>query len=320
MVKVLFIGGWLRSGTTVTGNVLGSAPSAIHIGELNYLWMKENPADFQCGCGLIIFECPVWAPVFEQLGMTTQTRYAIRHLRRESWRNEDVPARYRDWRRGRIDLAYPRVLGEVYRALVDQTGAAVVVDSSKNPSDTMAAALAPDVDVHLLHVVRDPRAAAYSAMQAKSYGGSAARHSMRQFTATRNTVHWDVRNLLIELCVKPMLAADRYRRVRYEDLMAAPREAFSDIAAWVGLDPAELPFSGESSVRMARSHTVMGNPNRRDDGDTTLRLDTRWVDRLGARDRWMAAMLASLLLARYGYSFSGHSAPAQPALTPPGAG
>ncbi len=34
MVKVLYIAGWQRSGTTVAGNVLGSTPGAMHIGEL----------------------------------------------------------------------------------------------------------------------------------------------------------------------------------------------------------------------------------------------------------------------------------------------
>jgi hypothetical protein len=301
MVKVLFIAGWLRSGTTVTGNVLGSTPGAIHIGELNYLWMKEHPAGFECGCGQVIFECPVWRPVFEKLGMTTERRYEIRQLRRDAWRNDDVPRRYWDWRRDKIDLGYPEALGEVYAALVDQPGVDVVVDSTKNPSDALAAALAPGVDLHLLHVVRDPRAAAYSGMQEKSHGSDSSGHQMVQFSASRNTFHWDVRNLLIERCVKPAVAEGRYRRVRYEDLMATPRTTFGQIADWVGLDPAGLPFSDESTLRMTRSHTVMGNPNRHSDGDTTLRLDTRWVDKLGRRDRRTAALLASPLMTRYGY-------------------
>ena len=66
---------------------------------------------------------------------------------------------------------------------------------------------------------------------------------MKQFSASRNTFHWDVRNLLIERRVKPTLGEGRYRRVRYEDLMADPREAFGEIVDWVGLDRDSMPFT-----------------------------------------------------------------------------
>jgi hypothetical protein len=308
MVKVLFIAGWQRSGTTVAGNVLGSIPGAMHIGELHYLWMKQHPAGFECGCGRIIFDCPAWKPVFDELSMTTEKRYAIRQLRRDHWRNDDVPARFREWRRGRVDLAYPRAVAELYGALVASTGASVVVDSTKNASDALAVSLAPGVDMHLLHVVRDPRAAAYSGMQEKVHGSDASGLALKQFSATRNTFHWDVRNLLIERRVKPTLGEDRYRRVRYEDLMASPREAFGEIADWVGLDPASMPFTGDSSLRMVQSHTVMGNPNRHVDGETSLRTDSRWVDKLGGRDRVVVNALAAPLMVRYGYPLRSASA------------
>jgi hypothetical protein len=303
MAKVLFIAGWLRSGTTVTGNVLGSAPSAVHIGELNYLWMKEHPAGFECGCGEIIFDCPVWKPVLDRLGMTTERRMEIRALRRERWRNDDTPKRYVEWKRGRPDLRYPAALADVYRGLTDQPGVDLVVDSTKNASDALAAAMAPGVDLHLLHVVRDPRAAAYSGMQEKTHGSGETGHQMVRFSPSRNTFHWDVRNLLIERCARRVVPADRYRRVRYEDLMAAPREEFSSIAEWVGVDPVELPFTGPSTVKIAQSHTVMGNPNRHTgDKEVELRLDTRWVEKLGGRDAATATLVASPLMTRYGYS------------------
>ncbi len=116
-----------------------------------------------------------------------------------------------------------------------------------------------------------------------------------------------MRNLLIERCVKPVVAEGRYRRVRYEDLMSAPRTAFGEIADWVELDAAELPFTGESTLNMPRSHTVMGNPNRHTDGETMLRLDTRWIDGLGDRDRRVATALASPLMSRYGYHLRGRA-------------
>lgn len=302
MPRVLYIAGWLRSGTTIAGNVLGSARGAVHIGELHYLWMKEHPAGFECGCGESLFACPFWQPVIDRLGLDAERRLEIRALRRGSWRNKNTVARYRDWRRGRPPAtAYPALLGELYAALADSSGATLVVDSTKNPSDALAVAQAPGVELYVLHVVRDPRATAYSGMQEKVHGSDASGLALKKFSANRTTLHWDTRNLLIERCVRPALADDRYRRVRYEDLMASPRESFEAIAEWVGLKPDALPFTGESTVRMERSHTVMGNPSRHSQGEVELRLDTRWVDHLGARDGLSTTALAAPLMARYGY-------------------
>ena len=36
--RILYITGWLRSGSTVLGNVLGELPGVLHVGELHYLW------------------------------------------------------------------------------------------------------------------------------------------------------------------------------------------------------------------------------------------------------------------------------------------
>ncbi len=237
--------------------------------------MKEHPAGFECGCGRLIFECPVWKPVFDELEMTTEKRYEIRQLRRDSWRNDDVPSRYREWKRGRVDLAYPRAIGEVYRAARSTAPTPPSWSTPPRTPPTRWRPLSPPgVDLHLLHVVRDPRAAAYSGMHGKSHGSDASGLAMTHFSANRSTFHWDVRNLLIERRVKPTLGADRYRRVRYEDLMANPREAFGEIIDWVGLDRGSMPFTASSTLRMVRSHTVMGNPNRHTEGESTLRVDS----------------------------------------------
>jgi len=288
----------------VIGNVLGSSPSAVHIGELHYLWMKRHPAGFECGCGSLLWDCPLWREVLQRLGMSTEARQEIGALRAESWHNAHSPARYRDWRRGRPDLAYPEVLSKVYRTLAEEAGVRLIVDSTKNASDALAAALAPGIDLHLLHVIRDPRAAAYSGMGRKVHGSHADGLKMKKFPPSRSTVHWDMRNLLIERCAKPVVPPERYLRVRYEDLMGSPREAFGRIADWVGLDRAGLPFVADSTIRVTESHTVMGNPNRHGKSqDLVLCPDRRWLTDLRPRDAWTATILAAPLLSRYGYHY-----------------
>jgi hypothetical protein len=67
---------------------------------------------------------------------------------------------------------------------------------------------------------------------------------------------------------------------------------------------------------MVRSHTVMGNPNRHSEGDSTLRVDSRWVDKLGRRDRVMTTALAAPLMLRYGYPLRSRAVRAREPVTP----
>ena len=98
--------------------------------------------------------------------------------------------------------------------------------------------------------------------------------------------------------------------------MANPREAFGEIIDWVGLDRGSMPFTEESTLRMVRSHTVMGNPNRHTEVESTLRVDSRWVDKLGRRDRVMTTALGSPLMLRYGYPLRSKAAAAGVPVTP----
>ena len=51
-LRVLFIGGWGRGGSTLLGNLLGSIPNAASVGELNAFWYTRETRAFPCGCGL----------------------------------------------------------------------------------------------------------------------------------------------------------------------------------------------------------------------------------------------------------------------------
>src|SRR5215204_1738922 len=67
-VKVLFILGTTRCGSTILENVLGSTPGFFAAGEIHMLW-RGLMRGFRCGCGEAIPECEVWGPVLERPGI-----------------------------------------------------------------------------------------------------------------------------------------------------------------------------------------------------------------------------------------------------------
>src|SRR5947208_16533925 len=66
-VKVLFIMGWTRSGSTILDNVLGELDGFFSTGELHYLWERGLLQNRLCGCGRAVPAGRVWSVVLANL-------------------------------------------------------------------------------------------------------------------------------------------------------------------------------------------------------------------------------------------------------------
>jgi len=301
-VRVLYLVGWQRSGTTITGNILGSAPNACHIGELAYLFKNEHPAGGKCGCGMLLQYCPIWSQVLEDVGVDWTERTEIDNVRIRAARMRHIPKMLRAWKLTGVIPEYSQLLSRVYSAVVKRSNAEVVIDSSKTPAEGLAAAMAPSAEVKFLHLVRDPRGCAYStAIRRKRHIGSLAGERMKHKSVALSSVRWTQVNLLTELYIKRVVPPERYMRVRYEDLMANPKVHLQKIAEWTGLTFDDVPVSDSGEATLAPSHTVMGNPNRHVTGSTQLQKDDEWIIKLDRRKKIYATAPALPLLHKYGY-------------------
>ncbi len=59
-VKVLYIAGYERSGSTLLHNVLGQLDGFFAAGELAKIWDRSLIENRRCGCGAPFRECEVW--------------------------------------------------------------------------------------------------------------------------------------------------------------------------------------------------------------------------------------------------------------------
>lgn len=62
-VKVLYMLGLGRSGTTVLDLLLGGIDRFFSVGELQSLWKESIGEGRLCGCGRPVAQCPVWTSV-----------------------------------------------------------------------------------------------------------------------------------------------------------------------------------------------------------------------------------------------------------------
>jgi hypothetical protein len=188
---------------------------------------------------------------------------------------------------------------KLYKAIKTVTGSRVIVDSSKEPAHGYAMSLVPGVDFRIMHLIRDPRAAAYSWKKKKPQPDSEEREFMHRQSPIESAVLWDSWNASAEALWRR--TPDRYLRLRYEDFVADPRQSFERILNLLDERGTEPPLASEREVRLGVTHTVSGNPNRFDTGAVELRPDHAWISEMTPRDKALVTVLTSPLLYRYGY-------------------
>jgi hypothetical protein len=181
-------------------------------------------------------------------------------------------------------------IAALYRAVADVTGARLVVDSSKYPAEAAALCGRDDVDTRVLHLVRDPRATAYSWLRPKGY--------IPAMGVLRGGVYWTGFNAASERIGAAF--PQRYLRLRYEDFARDPAGALCRTLELAGV-AAPSPVDATGRATLDVNHTVTGNPDRLARGEVRVRPDDAWRSRLSRRHRAAAALLAAPLLRRYGY-------------------
>src|SRR5262245_51572014 len=74
--KLLYIGGWGRSGSSILSNVLGSHSQIASLGEVRYIWDRGVGANKLCGCGHNFSDCPFWRRAFDAAGLSMDATFA----------------------------------------------------------------------------------------------------------------------------------------------------------------------------------------------------------------------------------------------------
>ncbi|WP_163996211.1 sulfotransferase [Pyxidicoccus caerfyrddinensis] len=296
-LTVLYVTGWCRSGSTIIGNVLNEVPGCFHTGELSFLWKNAhgNGSNTLCGCGAQLVECALWSKVLQQ-GVApgeTPREHAARVVRRQ----QDTVRTRHTLRVLRQDSPSPALrehadlLAKTYRTISDATGASVIVDSGKFPSE---AALLPHVEgirPYYLHLVRDPRAVAHSWTKTKQY--------VVPMSAARSTAYWLGFNVGSELVTRRY--PERSLFLRYEDFISEPAATVDSLLSLIGVERSKNPVHVRT-VNLGKNHTVTGNPDRFLSGPTLLRAgDDTWRKELSTRAKAVASALAWPLMGRYRY-------------------
>jgi hypothetical protein len=306
-VKVLYIAGWGRSGSTILGRILGQIEGFFSVGELRYVWDRGVVENRLCSCGAPFMDCPVWREIMGQVldpngGLDAE---ALIDLRERGLRTRHVlftPTHGGLHTRVARMTGYVETLEKLYRAVQGVSQSRVIVDTSKFPSYAYILRNVPGIKVYLVHLVRDPRAVAYSWASRRKPEldtGKTTDDLMASHSLVGSSLTWNEWNLAIEKVWRR--EPERYMQLRYEDFVRSPRTAIRDILRFIGEGGLEIPFSDEHQVSLEASHTFSGNPNRFRSGTVRIESDEEWKQELSNAHRATVTALTLPGLVRYGY-------------------
>ena len=248
---LLLIRGLGHSGTTILDLALGAHPRVMGLGEASRILDRPNPGEEgrgpamlrgpqrqerRCTCGRTAAGCPIWGPTLDWL--VTHDDHSLpekmRHLLNRSAEATEQPVQ-------------------------------VFVDSFQDEL-VLPQAMPADVDVRVIHLVRDVRSWLHSRMKA-------ARQNKRVLPDSRTLARWWYVNRkfdrVLQQCGRPVF------RLGYEELALQPERSLRLVCDWLGLG-----FHGEMLTpgRHTTSHLLSGNRVRFDvERTSTIRYDAAWL-------------------------------------------
>jgi hypothetical protein len=313
-----------HSGSTLLSMLLGSHPQIATIGEMNLSPKAMGDLDhYRCSCGDLIRRCRFWEQVregmvsrgfaFDLANVGTDYRsvkscYA-QHLLAPLHRGRLLES-LRDAALG-ICPAWRTQLPEIHRrnaalasTILELRRAQVIVDSSKIGVRLKYLLRNPELDVKVIHLIRDGRAVALTYMDPAGFadakdptcrgGGMGGDRRSERLSMARAAYEWrrcvDEAESILR-CLPPTQWID----VRYESYCREPEATLRQLQEFLGVEPGRQP----REFRAVEQH-VVGNGMRLD-SSPEIQLDERWREEMTEQDLRVFDDVAGEMNRRYGY-------------------
>lgn len=305
-IKVLYIAGSGRSGSTILGRILGEADGFFFAGELCKIWKYGLLENRMCGCGEPFRDCTFWREVFREAygGMDQVASRELYELRKKSASMRHIPLFLVPGGNTLMSRRIERFSGyleRLYAAIQARAGSRVIVDCSKSVSYGYVLGSMDTIDLHVVHIIRDPRGVAHEKLKRKRYQpGDEKPVYAGRYGLLESSLTWDVQNVAAEAFWRGIQG--KYLKIHYEDFVEKPRETVERILRMAKENVSRLPFLGEHRVQLdPRSHSAAGNPVRFDSGTVDIKPDLAWMGEMSAEKKIIVTSLTWPLLLKYDY-------------------
>ena len=275
--KVALILGAPHGGTTIANLMLGQHSAVFATGKLRNFphgdVFSEHkvaaPGDTsydKCTCGELARECPFWLKIREQ---------------------------YRPYE----DKPEQEKTPQLFNLILDLSGSEYVGDVTHNADYAQQLMDIPEIDLYLIHIVRDGRGVVFSRLR-KDYKLGVLQqqrgweHIKRVFTVSRR---WAGQNREFSRLVEKL--GPKGVEISYEDMCRDPRTALKTIGACLNLDFTAIGEQLASGQPFKKPpHLIRGNARLRQERTIILRYSPGYLSEMSLLDRVVFQLATKLPL------------------------
>lgn len=278
-IPFVFLTSHAFSGSTLTSFLMGMHPEIATVGELTGPARRLDLQTYPCSCGKLFQQDPFWqdvATAVNQYGLPyslnnyLDTRFELssnalgQRLLAGSFRSNALE-QLRDsvvftlWPGKLAQLKEQARRNELFaRAVLDVTGKSIFLDTAKDPMRIRYLPLAPNIDLHVIHLVRDVRGVVASIRS--RHPDTNVETAVRSWIAREKNI-----NRLLET-----IPTNRQIKLNYEELVTDTLPTLNKLLAFVGAQPLETL----GDYREAEHH-ILGNRMRKRQS-SEIKLDEKW--------------------------------------------
>ena len=232
-MKLIYIVGAGRSGSTLLDMMLGSDSTIFSSGELVNLIHAHLNGEY-CSCGQMVEGCSFWQTIIQEwkqhnnLSYEDVQRFAVLDKKYshpkslKAWYCALFPFRSGNYAR------YLALLHSLLHTIQVNAREDTITDSSKSPVRLLNIMKVEGVDVKIIHLVKHPYGIIQSLLKTyKKDIQQGIQYDKKPKHAIRTSIWWITINLLTEFA--SLAVSKRKTIIKYEDLVSNPEEQLNKI-------------------------------------------------------------------------------------------
>lgn len=254
MIKIVYIAGDGRSGSTLLDGILATVEGTLSIGEAHRFWVRYYEGDTNCGCDTAIQHCELWNAVAQKLEDSfplvgpdyfTQKVKEVQYFK--NYHKISELQKNQDWK------PFFEMVPLFYRTISEVSGKSIIIDSSKSISWARVLQELNFCELKMIHLERNLAEVVNSWKKdvvLKEYLHKEKK--MPKKSTALAVKSW----LKVKLMARELRKNGAYYFIKYNALWRFPKSTIIALEKFI-----EEPIPYES-LKYQKTHAIGGNPSR----------------------------------------------------------